>query len=160
MGGEDLPGHGEGGAAGHDADRPHGEDGAQAGGIQGQGQPLRRPAFEHPGQQRGEAGGDIELLTSGPRLGRGGLGELLEPPAEGVESDGHEGEQGGDDTVEAAPLGEDHAEAVQGQDGGLGPTEVGEGVADLLGPGIEWSAAWHGRTSGEHGGADDFVSQR
>ena len=125
VGGEDLPGHGNGAAAVHDADRQHGEDGTQAGGIQGQGQPLGRPTFEHPGQQRREAGSDIEFLTLGARLGGGGLVELLEPRAEGVEADAQQGDQGGDDTVEAAPLGEDHAEAVQGQDGGLGPTERG-----------------------------------
>ena len=63
------------------------------------------------------------------RLGGGRLVELLEPGAEGVEADAQHGDQGGHDTVEATPLGEDHAEAVEGQDGGLGPRELGKASA-------------------------------
>ena len=43
----------------------------------------------------------------------------------------------GHDAVEAAPLGEDHAEAVESQHGGLGPRELGEGVGDWADPLIE-----------------------
>jgi hypothetical protein len=86
--------------------------------------------------------------------------KLLEPRPEREEADAQQGDQGGDDAVEAAPLGQDHAEAVQGQDGGLRPAELGERVDNLLGPGVEWLLDRHGRTLREHGCADHFASQR
>ena len=83
---QDLPGHGDGLAAVDDADRQDGEAVAQAGRIQGQGQAGRLPALEDPGQQRGETGGDVELVALPARLGGGRLVELLESGAEGCGS--------------------------------------------------------------------------
>src|SRR5262249_34945675 len=92
------------------------------------------PALENPGQQRGEAGGDLELVAVPARLGLGRLVEFLESGAEGVEPDVQQGDQGGDDAVEPAPLSQDHAEAVKGQDGELRPRELGKSGGGLSGP--------------------------
>jgi hypothetical protein len=64
----------------------------------------------------------------------GRLGELLKPGAAGVKAHAQHGDQGGDHALEAAPVGQDHAEAVEGQDGGVGPRELGKGRANLIGP--------------------------
>src|SRR5262249_32896271 len=101
---------------------------------------------EDPGQQGGETGGDVERVATSARLGGGRLIELLEAGAEGVETHAQHGDQGRHDAAEATPLGQDHAEAVEGQDGGLGPREVGKGPADLIGPSVEWLGTRHERT--------------
>src|SRR5207244_619087 len=118
---------------------------AQTGGVQGQGQARRWPTFQGPFQQGCEAGGDIELPTLDARLGLLGLVELLEARPDGGEVPAQDGNQGIDDTVEATSPGHDQAEAVEGQDDRLGPTEVpGEGGDDLVAPGVDWMAARHG----------------
>ena len=118
--------------AGPGRERP-GDPIALADRIRRQGQAGRAPTAEDPGQQRGEAGGHVELGAMLARLGVGRLVELLEPRAERVEALAQQGDQGGDDTVEAAAARKEHAKALEGQYGGLGPRELREGIGDHLG---------------------------
>lgn len=102
---QDLPGHGDGTAAVDDANRQDGKDVSHAGGIQRHSQPRRRPTLENPSQQRSEAGGDLELATMvAVGFGLSRLVELLKAGSDCRELESQEGDQGGGDTVESAPL--------------------------------------------------------
>ena len=66
--------------------RQDGEPVGEAGRIQRQGHTSTAPALEDPGQQRREAGGDVEFAAPFARLGGGRLVELLESGAKGVKA--------------------------------------------------------------------------
>jgi len=90
---QNLPGDGDGRAADDDddADGQDVEAFAEVGDVDGQGEVFARPQRQDPAaEQRGEAGGDVEVsaldaVAAGGGLGRSLLVELGETLAQGVE---------------------------------------------------------------------------
>ena len=126
--------------------RQDGQAVEEAGRIQGHGQAAAGPVGEDPSQQRGEAGRHVEFAAMVPRLVVGPLVPIAQSFAEGIQRAVEDRDQGTDHGGQAAGASQDHAEAPEGQDGGLGLAQVGEVGGNGPGPVREWIVARHGRT--------------
>src|SRR5262249_10862998 len=124
LGGQDVPGDGDGGATVEDTDGEDNEPIPVAGGIEGGGKLGGVPPAEQPAHERDEAVGGMP--------GSGGVGVGTEGGAQAV-AQGlavAEGSEGGKDGILAGAVGEDGTRDPQGEAAGLGGTQVGEVIAE------------------------------
>src|SRR5262249_44126045 len=104
------------------------------------------PPGENPVQQGSKATGGIEfgtLATLGTSFFVLGLVELAESLSDGVVGGEQQGSELQGDGGQAASVGQHHAEAVQGEDEGLGNRQLWETAGDGIGPLVEWQLARH-----------------
>ncbi len=141
VGGEDVPGHRDGGAAIQNTHDQGDDLVTMRGGVNGESQGVALPPTEQPAQQGGKAQADIELGATGGGL----VGAIVEPFAQALAQavPGTPREQGGEDGRFAGTLGEDRAIAPQGQAALLGGAQVGQVVSNGGFHLIPWFSSGH-----------------
>ncbi len=137
------PGHRDGTAAIDHAERQDGKACAQGRGIKGQGQLGALPLVDNPGQQGHKAGLYGEGTAVRPAFRGGLVTELAQLLAHGWLFAAQPRRQERTDGRQRTGACQDHAQAPQGQDGGLGFTQVGQVRLDGLRPFGDTGVARH-----------------
>ena len=157
IGGQDLPGHGQGGAPIQDAETEHHQPIAERGDIQRQRQVAALPPRQEPAQQAGETAGDIDLIAAWQGL----VLPIIEPlPQQLMQGDGGaQRAQGDQDRRVTGTPGENGPIDPPGQAAHLGGAQGrqvdGQGIVDR----VRFTGQAHRVTSGRLGGSTPLFCQ-